>query len=301
MAWRSVMITRPAYLRYSQHNMVVRQDSEDISIPLEDVSVLVLESTQITISGQLLSACAKYKIAVITVGDEHLPNGVLLPHEPHSRMLKILKSQLGLSKPKRKRLWQTLVKQKIQNQAAVLAKFSSAELSKRLLSLSGKVVSGDIGNLEAQASQIYFPALFGKHFSRKQERFHNAVLNYGYAIIRASLARNLVCHGLQTALGLHHHNELNQFNLADDLIEPYRPLLDDYILESFPGDPPDDLTSTHKAKVLEFLHQDITMLSHDKVWSKSSLLAAAEAIVISLIQSIQIGEDRLHLPYLAAA
>ena len=296
MAWRSIVITRPSSLKCKQEALKVVQEDGEVSIPLEDISVLLLDNLQITLSAQLLSVCAERKIAVITMGADHHPNGVLLPHLPHSRALKVMKAQLAMGQPQRKRLWQGLVRQKIRNQGAVLHCFGDVRYGKRLDALAEEVKSGDSRNAEAQASQLYFPALFGLGFSRKQERFHNSALNYGYAVIRAALARHLVSYGFITAFGLHHRSEQNSFNLADDLIEPFRPLLDAYLLQHLSEEEEERLTPTHKATLVNILHQDIPMIDPEGVITRSNLLAATEAIVVSLSQRLGDGGHHLHQP-----
>jgi CRISPR-associated protein Cas1 len=296
MTWRSVMVSRPSHLKLKQEALKVVQDDGEVSIPLEDISTLLIDNPQITLSAQLLSACAERQITVITVGADHHPNGMLIPHLPHSRALKVMKTQLAMSQPQRKRLWQGLVKQKIRNQALVLQHFGDERTGQRLFALINEVKSDDSRNAEAQASQLYFPALFGLGFTRKQGRFHNAALNYGYAVIRAALARNLVSYGFITAFGLHHHSEQNSFNLADDLIEPFRPLLDAYLLNNFPDEESEELMPNHKPTLVNILHQDIPMVDSDGVQTRSTMLTATEAIVISLTQRLNDGDSHLHLP-----
>ena len=299
MAWRSVMVSRPSYLKLKQKALRVEQDDGEVSIPLEDVSVLLLDNPQITVTTQLLSACAAQQIAVIFIGENHHPNGVMLPYLPHSRALKVMKAQLAMGQPQKKRLWQGLVRQKIHNQSEVLHQYRDKRIGRRLAALAREVKSGDSDNAEAQASQLYFPALFGQRFSRKQERFHNAALNYGYSVIRAALARNLVSYGFIMAIGLHHHNEQNSFNLADDVIEPFRPILDAYVLIHFPDEEGAVLKPSHKPTLVNILHQDISMVDSDGVQTHSSLLAATEAIVVSLCQRLNDSGHQLHLPILA--
>ncbi|AKH21523.1 type II CRISPR-associated endonuclease Cas1 [Sedimenticola thiotaurini] len=296
MAWRSVMISRPSYLKLRHGALKVVQDDGEVSIPLEDIAVLLIDCPQITLSAQLLSACAERQIAVITVGLNHHPNGVLIPYLPHSRALKAMKMQLAMSLPQRKQLWRSIVKQKIRNQALVLQHMGRTKEGSKLLALIKEVKSGDSGNAEAQASQLYFPALFGGGFTRKQIRFHNAALNYGYAIIRAALARNLVCYGFIAAFGLHHRNEQNSFNLADDLIEPFRPLLDAYLLKHFPHEEDDQLLPSHKSTLVNILNQDIPMIDVDGVMTRSTVLNATESMVVSLTQRLHDGGHKLHLP-----
>ncbi len=296
MAWRSVMITRPSRLRLKDKALVVEQEDGTVTVPLEDMAALLIEHQQVNLTAVLLSACAEHQIAVITVDETHHPNGVLLAHLPHSRAVKVMRLQMAMSQPRRKRLWQTIVRQKISNQSAVLHYHGEERAACRLAQLSREVRSGDRENAEGVASQIYFPALLGRGFSRKQSRFHNAALNYGYAIIRAAIARSLVAYGFLTALGLHHHSEQNAFNLADDLIEPFRPLLDHYVVHQFPEKDAEHLKPPHKATLVSILHRDISLPESNGEPGRCTLLAAVEAVVISLSQILLDDKASLRLP-----
>ncbi len=295
MAWRSVMISRPSHLSLKNKALKVKQEDGTVTVPLEDIAALVIEHAQISLTSQLLSACADRQIAVITVDETHHPNGVLLAHLPHSRAGKVIRAQLAMRAPQRKRLWQAIIKQKISNQSAVLHHHGHLKQANHLLALSKTVRSGDSNNNEAHAAQYYFPALFGRGFSRKHERFHNAALNYGYAIIRAAIARSLVAYGFLTALGLHHRSEQNAFNLADDLIEPFRPLLDHYLLHHFIETKADHLLPSHKARLVNVLHEDITLGNESGEQQRSTLLAAIDSVVVSLSQRLANG-NHLTLP-----
>lgn len=285
MAWRNIVISQPAHLSFVRGSLQVEQEQGKAKIPLEDISVLVIDQPQVTITAALLSQLANAQIATITVGQDHCPNGVLLPFLPHSRALKVLQAQLALSVPAQKRIWQSIIKKKIENQAQVLHALQHEE-AETLRLLASRVRSGDTDNHEAQAAKRYFSVIFGKGFIRTQERFYNAAINYGYACLRAAIARSLCAYGFLPAFGLHHCSELNQFNLADDLIEPFRPLLDAYVLQHFPNEPDNDLTPSHKARIVSILHQDISTTQHQAKDSACTVLAAIEAMVISLSQLI---------------
>ena len=157
-----------------------------------------------------------------------MPSAVVLPTNQYCRQRKLLLAQVTLPKPLQKQLWQQIIKQKIRNQALCL-RLLKKQGAETLEALADAVRSGDSDNRESVAAAVYFPALFGEHFSRELDCPQNAALNYGYAILRGCIARNLVVHGLEPCLGLHHCNAQNNFNLADDLIEPYRPLVDLYV------------------------------------------------------------------------
>ncbi len=299
MGWRSVVITQPAALSLGNRALQLRQDGQQAQIPLEDISVLVIDQPQVTLTAQVLTACAEQQIAVITVGADHHPNGVLLPFTPHSRALKVVQQQMAIRQPLRKQLHQLLIQQKIRNQAELLAQRGHVDMARRLDRLADEVRSGDSGRHEAQAAQVYFRALYGNDFTRGKDRFYNAGMNYGYAVLRAALARSLVSYGFLPMLGLFHCNEQNAFNLADDLIEPYRPMLDWWLLKHYPTEPESELARTDKATLVSVLHWDISLSSHADGHA-TALLAAIEATVISLGQSLQNDEPALTLPCLQA-
>ncbi len=296
MTWRSVVISTPARLKYQSRALVVQQDCGDTCVPLEDIAVLVIDSPQVMLTSQLLAACANQQIAVITVDETHTPNGVLLAYLPHSRALQVMRKQLAMSQPQKKRLWQGIIQQKLYNQAIVLQRYRNAKVASYLQQLAQEVRSGDPDNLEGQGAQFYFRNLFPNSFHRAQNRFYNAALNYGYSVIRSAIARSLVSYGFLPAFGLHHRNERNAFNLADDLIEPYRPLLDQYILDCYPLEPERNLEPSDKGGLVRILHHDIQRLEQGETIGSSTLLALIEATVISLAQRADDGLFYLTLP-----
>lgn len=298
MAWRTLLITRPGYLSFKHQAMLIKQDEGAAKVTLEDISAVILDNEKIVISGQLLSALAERNIALITVDETHLPNGVLTSYLPHSRTLQVIRRQMVLGKVVKKRLWQTIIQQKIRNQASVLKAVSAYSEAKRLDAFVSKVKSGDPFNHEAQASQVYFKTLFGKNFVRREESFINAALNYGYSIIRSLIARQLVGYGFLPILGLRHSSEQNAFNLADDLFEPYRPHVDITVVELLKNNDigQNKLTAQHKSMLVEMLHKDIVRVDSGELSGESSILALIEATVISLSQRLIDEESTLVLP-----
>ncbi|MEY2341082.1 type II CRISPR-associated endonuclease Cas1 [Acidithiobacillus sp. IBUN Pt1247-S3] len=299
MAWRSVVITQPARLKLEQKALVVAQDAGTARIPLEDISILVIDQPQVTLTACLLTACANAQIAVITVDETHTPNGVLLPHLPHSRALQVMRKQLAMSLPRKKQLWRDIVQRKLSNQAEVLTRQGHQPAALRLQTLARGVRSGDAGHAESHGAQVYFRRLMGAGFSRAQERWHNAAFNYGYSIIRSALARNLVAYGFMPAFGLHHQSEQNAFNLADDLIEPFRPILDAHVLAHMPNDAAErNLSRDDKAYLVSILHIDTPMHRAQESLGTTSILAACEQSVISLSQRLDDEQTSLALPSL---
>lgn len=300
MGWRSVVITQPAYLSLGVNALQIRQGEQQVQVPLEDISVLVLDNPQVTITGQVLSACAEHQVCLLTVDGSHHPNGIYLPYLSHSRALKVMRAQLDVSVPLRKQLHKALIQGKIRNQAAVLQRFGQTDAARLLQRMADQVRSGDTENAEAHAAQAYFAGAFGQGFHRRQERFHNAALNYAYAVVRAAIARSLVSYGFLPAFGLFHCSEQNAFNLADDLIEPYRPFADDWVLRHFPEESQESLDRESKACLVGLLHHDIVLSRHGGEGA-CTLLAAIEATITSLGRILQGASDEaLCVPVLQA-
>lgn len=226
MAWRTILIQNPAKLALARQQLQISTEGGDFTLPIEDIAVLILESPQITLSSSLLAACQDHAVGVVTCGSTHMPNGLLLPFHPHSRQTRVGMMQIGWTEALQKRLWQKTVITKITNQADCLKAARGKESARRLYALSAKVNSGDPENIEAQAARDYWPKLFGPDFRRHGPDAINAALNYGYAILRAFIARSQVAYGLLPCFSFHHASELNAFNLTDDVMEVLRPSVD---------------------------------------------------------------------------
>lgn len=231
MEYRNIFLANPASLSVQREQLVIEQ-AEKVTVPLEDISSVLIESPQVTLTARAAAAMANHGITVFLCDEKHLPNAQLLPINQYCRQRKLLMAQYEMSRPLQKQLWQQIVIRKIQNQAECL-RLSSRPGWEELRQLAGKVLSNDSDNREAVAAALYFPCLFGDDFSRGSDDPRNAALNYGYAIVRGGIARNLVMHGMEPCIGIHHRSELNNFNLADDLIEPFRPIVDLYVAQNF--------------------------------------------------------------------
>lgn len=292
MVWRSVVISQPAKLKREHFALVVEQ-KESARVPFEDIAVIVLNHREITITHPVLSACAEYGISLFSTGSNHQPNGVFLPFLQHSRATRMQRLQLALDKPTAKRAWTTIVQYKIRNQAQCM-RLRNVNDPERLDSYARRVRSGDTGNMEAQASAYYFPQLFGRSFHRSQAVWVNAALDYGYAVMRGACARALVAHGMLPSVGLFHSSEQNAFNLADDLIEPYRPIVDLYVAEQIPPIDSDDLRPADKLGLIALLNVDVVMPR-----GTMSVLASVEQAAESLARLFDGGSEQvLELPRL---
>jgi len=210
--------------------MSIKVESTQTLISLDDIDIVVIENQQTTISSALLSNMAKANISVIFVDDKFTPSAISIGLYKNSRTTKIQKAQVSIKKPRFNRLWRDVIYAKILNQGDVLNTIKDDDYLYYLLK---KINSGDKGNVEAVGAAYYFKELFGKGFCRKNiEDSRNIALNYGYSILRSSLARHIIAYGLNPSFGMWHSSELNGFNLADDLIEPFRPIVDKYVLEN---------------------------------------------------------------------
>lgn len=291
MVWRSVMISRPAKLRREHYSLAIEQE-ETAFVPFEDIAVIMLNHREITLTHPVLSACGEYGISLFATSDTHHPSGVFLPFLTHSRATRWLRLQLDIPRPLAKKAWAVIVRRKIANQAACL-KLVGVNGDDRLESYVRRVRSGDSENLEGQAAAFYFANLFGKEFRRGDDRWVNAALDYGYAVLRGTIARGLVAHGLLPSIGLFHASEQNAFNLADDLIEPFRPLVDLYVAKHRIEDDV-ELQPTDKTGLVGLLNVDMAMPR-----GVMSALDAIEHAVESLARIYEGGsESLLELPTL---
>ena len=247
MIKKTLCFSNPAYLSMRNSQLVIKlpevekadilseeyKKMNELTRPIEDIGVVVLDNKQITITQGALEALLENNCAVITCDSNHLPVGLLLPLVGNTTQNERFRDQLDASQPLRKQLWQQTMQYKIRNQAAVLSKCSNAEI-KCMQAWANDVRSGDPDNYEARAAVYYWKSLFGHipGFIRDREGVApNNLLNYGYAILRAVVARSLVVSGLLPTLGIHHHNRYNAYCLADDIMEPYRPYVDQLVYD----------------------------------------------------------------------
>ena len=225
-AFKSILITNKAKLSIELNHIVVKQDNKEAKIFLKDINFIILESLQASITSSLLSALAKYKIILLTCDESHNINGIFSPFLGHFISAKIAKKQIAVSLQRKAILWQKIIKNKILNQAYILKITNHTKESNKLLDLAKNVSLNDAKNSEATAAALYFKTLFDKNFTRNNICFINSALNYGYAIVRTNILRAVCISGLLPWQGIKHDNIYNDFNLCDDLIEIFRPIVD---------------------------------------------------------------------------
>ena len=291
MGYRNIKIDSSIGLHIKNEQLVIGDNG--VSFPLEDINCVLIENQAVTISAYMLSEFAKQGIALYVCDDKHLPNAVLLPMVKHSRHFKMLTKQIEVGKPLIKRLWQQIIVCKIKNQALCL-KNLGLDGYEKLLSMTKEVQSGDKTHVESKAAAYYFRVLYGDEFTRADECIVNSAMNYAYAIIRGLIARSIVCYGLEPSLGMFHHSELNSFNLADDLIEVFRPLVDLYVAGHFDISQVDaDLTPQIKRDLFNIINYDMAVKGEKRIISN-----CIDMLVYSYSGAIQGNRTDLELPEL---
>ena len=257
MIKRTLFFTNNCHLSTKNEQLIIAQDKESVSVPIEDIGYMVLENQQITLSMPLLDRLSQNNVAVIFCNAAHMPKSMLWPLESNYVQAELYRSQVAVSEPLKKQLWKQTIESKINNQARLLKK--TGKNSMALNGLADQVKSGDTTGREGVAARKYWNLLFGNSFIR--ERYGappNHWLNYGYIVLRAAVARALAGSGLLPAFGIHHHNRYNAFCLADDIMEPYRPYVDEIIIdlyEKYPGE--ERLDTEIKAELLKVLSCDV--------------------------------------------
>jgi len=258
MLKRTLVFSSPVNLtlRNCQLVMTYKDSPEDYqTIPIEDIAVVMIENQMATASIPLLNALTDANVSVIICDNKGMPNSMLQNLDSHNLQGEILRSQIGSGEVLKKQLWKQIVEAKIKNQALLLSKVGKN--GEKLKPYYSNVKSGDIDNREGIAARIYFQELFGAEFVRDRTLPGvNAFLNYGYTILRASVARAVVSSGLFPAIGLFHHNRSNAFPLVDDIMEPYRPYVDEIVFEMWQSRVIETLDKEAKAKLINVLYCD---------------------------------------------
>ena len=297
MAWRGLHLSRAARLNTSDGQIVIAQDDGEVRLALEDVAYIILDAPHATLTSTLLSACMEHGVALIVTDARHTPNGLLLPFHSHHRQAGVTAMQIALSEPLKKRCWQRIVITKIHNQAAHLES-AGRDGAKVLRAMSELVGSGDADNVEARAAREYWGKLFNGFIRSDEKDLRNKLLNYGYAVVRAGVARALVAFGCLPSLGLHHASITNAFNLADDIVEPFRPFVDALACErALMREKSDDFTLDDRRAMAGVLMRNCCVCGEEV-----SLLVATEKAAESLVQTMESGSAALlKLPDMLAA
>ncbi len=288
MGFINVFVTSEAAISVENRQLVLSGEKRMI-FPLEDINSIMLENRQTRISVYALSEIVAFGGVVFLCDEKHLPTTLVLPQSTYYRKRKAISAQVEASKPLVKQLWQRVVKAKIANQAECLRLCGKPEYE-RVAELGNRVLSGDGSHKEAEAAALYFRALFGKDFVRSADSGINFALNYGYAVMRGLVARTIACYGFEQSLGIFHCNELNPFNLADDLMEPLRPIVDLFAF-SHTSEYTDE--SQYKKEICNLMNCNM-----NSGGEKHSVTRAVERLVVSFGKSLYECEECLMPPYL---
>jgi CRISPR-associated protein Cas1 len=293
---RTIEISREAAHVTVQHGqLLLKRDGEVVGrVPCEDIGVVLVDQQQVSYSHAALAALAESDAVLVVCGRNHLPAAVLLPLSDHSQVVWRINEQLAVGKPLKKQLWKQLIQAKIRAQAANLSPRSPAR--SKLLDYARQVRSGDPTNLEAQAARVYWQNWLPEEAFRRDADLDglNSLLNYGYAVVRAALARAIVAAGMLPSLGLKHSNRSNAFCLADDLIEPLRPLVDDRARELY-RQGFTELTTEAKAGLLKLLADDVQFGAET-----GPLFVNLHRFVASLVKCFQGTAKQLEIPAMLA-
>lgn len=292
MLKRSILIENKASISSKYAQLLVKTDDRESSIPIEDIGFLVIDHSEVYLSMNAMNLLVENNAAVIICGKNHLPNGLFLNLNSHHIQQEIFKHQLAASVPLKKNLWQQTVAEKIRNQGILLETITGR--SNPLESFAGKVLSGDSSNMEGVAAAHYWKSFF--EFDFKRERFGdypNNFLNYGYAILRAAVARALAGSGLLNTLGIHHKSKYNAFALADDIMEPFRPLVDEKVFELMQQFEEQELNTALKAELLQVLTRTVYFREE-----KSPLMVALQKTASSLQQCYYGERKKINYPKL---
>ena len=295
MAWRGLHLTQAARLSFLNGQLVVAREQGEVRTPIEDLGWLVIDTPQVTLSGVVIAACMEAGVAIVTTDARHHPSGMMLPFHRHHRQAAVASLQIGAGAPLKKRMWQRIVRAKIGNRWAVLR--ACRGTAPPLLEMAELVGSGDPENVEARAARAYWSALWPAFRRGDGADLRNALLDYGYAVVRAAVARGLVAAGLLPCIGLHHEGAANAFNLADDMIEPFRPVVERAVHALAEGGQRriGDMTVNDRRALAALPRADVRLEQETM-----TVLAATEIVAAALVRALESGSAApLRLPALS--
>ena len=297
MIKKTILVENKSAITTKNQQLVLKSEIRESTIPIEDIGFLVLDNPEIYLSIPAMNLIVENNTAIIICGSNHLPNGMFLNLNSHHIQQEIFKNQIEASVPLKKQLWQQTIVEKIRNQRELLAKIT--ENKNTFDFLASKVLSGDTSNMEGVAAQQYwknFPLPNHEIDGIKRERYGdypNNFLNYGYAILRAATARALSGSGLLNTLGIHHKNKYNAFALADDIMEPFRPIVDEKVFDIMKRYQEQELNTAIKAELLQILTQTVYFKEE-----KSPLMVGLQKTASSLQQCFTGNRKKIKYPKL---
>ncbi|MDR6969495.1 CRISPR-associated protein Cas1 [Flavobacterium arsenatis] len=278
MLKRSLLLENRASITAKNLQLVIKTETRESTIPIEDIGFIVIDNPEIYISIPAMNLLIENNTSLIICGKNHLPNGMFLNLNSHHVQQEIFRNQIEASLPLKKQLWQLTIVEKIKNQGILLEKITGSK--NQFEFLASKVLSGDTSNMEGVAASQYWKSFFEEGFKRERfGNYPNNFLNYGYAILRAATARALSGSGLLNTLGIHHKSKYNAFALADDIMEPFRPLVDEKVYEIMQQYDEQELNTQIKSELLQLLTRTVYFKEE-----KSPLMVALQKTASSLQQ-----------------
>ncbi|MDG1728297.1 MAG: type II CRISPR-associated endonuclease Cas1 [Algibacter sp.] len=292
MIKKTLLFTNKCTITTTNEQLVIKSENRNKTIPIEDIGYLVIDHNETYISIPALNKLINNNCACIICDNKHLPNGMFLNLNSHHIQQEIFKHQINASLPLKKQLWQQTVIEKVKNQGILLEQITQTK--NKFDYLASKVLSGDTSNMEAVAANFYWKAFFEIDFKRERfGNYPNNFLNYGYAILRAATARALSGSGLLNTLGIHHKSKYNAFALADDIMEPFRPIVDEIVHHIMQNYDEQELTTEIKSEILSILTR--TVYFKDE---KSPLMVALQKTASSLQQCYSGKRKKIKYPNL---
>ena len=283
MIKRTLFLGNKAKITTKLEQLIIETEEREATIPIEDIGFVVIESQQTYVSIPALNKMINNNVSVIFCDEKHMPSSMLFNLNGHHLQHEHFKNQINASEPLKKQIWQQIIKEKITNQAINLEQNGVADSP--LHYYAKNVLSGDSDNREGAAARYYWQHIFEFNFVRERKgNYPNLFLNYGYIVLRAAVARALSGSGMLNTLGVHHHNRYNAFCLADDIMEPYRVLVDIKVMEIIKKYPEEELTTQIKTELLQVLTQTVYFenLTPDRKITKSPLMVALNTTCVSL-------------------
>ena len=292
MLKKTLLFTNKCTITTKLKQLVVKSDDTARTIPIEDIGFLVIDNPEIYISISTYNLLVENNASVIVCNSSHMPNGMFLNLNSHHIQQELFKKQIEASVPLKKQLWQQTIVEKIKNQGILLEKITSKK--NNFTFLASKVLSGDTSNMEGVAANFYWKTFFDTNFKRERfGNYPNNFLNYGYAILRAATARALSGSGLLNTLGIHHKSKYNAFALADDIMEPFRPIVDEAVYNIMQNHEDEELNTQIKAEILQLLTRTVYFKNE-----KSPLMVALQKTASSLQQCYYGSRKKIKYPQL---
>lgn len=293
MGYRQVIIKKSEKIHFKDNQLVIEKENNSYKVPLEDINYVLIEDPTTIITTRLLAEFGKNAISLIICDEKYEPTSIMYPYNYHFKQLEVFSHQLEIDDSIKNEFWNQIVKRKIENSIRVLEMTSKEDFPiSKLNEYINEVVDGDKKNREGLAAKIYFRSIFGSDFIRFYDDNINSALNYGYTIFASAIIRNLAVYGLNTYLGLHHNSKINNFNLAYDLLEPYRAVVDKFVCDN-KNDIVYPLSFDFRKKLIDLLNKEV--LHQNK---KYTIEYSISLLIKSYIKSFTSGEIILDLPYI---